>query len=77
MPCSTIVPFRLCACGGVALERIEEDREQNMISTYLTRADIEDNQVSDDEIDGLLLISLTSSRISTPCACTVRQRTVM
>ncbi|MEK7620384.1 MAG: DHH family phosphoesterase [Patescibacteria group bacterium] len=38
---------------GVALERIEEDREQNMISTYLTRADIEDNQVSDDEIDGL------------------------
>src|SRR3990167_9231802 len=38
---------------GAALERIEEDREQNMISTYLTRRDIEENQVSDDEIDGL------------------------
>ena len=38
---------------GSALERIQEDREQNMISTYLTRQDVEDNQVSDDEIDGL------------------------
>ncbi|MBI4435243.1 DHH family phosphoesterase [Candidatus Uhrbacteria bacterium] len=38
---------------GAALERIEEDREQNMISTYLTRKDIEENNVSDDEIDGL------------------------
>lgn len=38
---------------GAALERIEEDREQDMISTYLTRKDIEDNHVSDDEIDGL------------------------
>ncbi len=38
---------------GVALERIQEDREQNMISTYLTRADIKENNVSDDEIDGL------------------------
>ncbi|MCR4314107.1 MAG: DHH family phosphoesterase [Candidatus Uhrbacteria bacterium] len=38
---------------GLALERIEEDREQNMISTYLTRQDIEENKVSDDEIDGL------------------------
>lgn len=38
---------------GSALERIEEDREQNMISTYLTRQDIEDNHVTDDEIDGL------------------------
>ena len=38
---------------GAALERIEEDREQNMISTYLTRKDIEENRVSDDEIDGL------------------------
>ncbi|HLD20652.1 MAG TPA: DHH family phosphoesterase [Patescibacteria group bacterium] len=38
---------------GAALERIEEDREQNMISTYLTRGDIDENHVSDDEIDGL------------------------
>jgi phosphoesterase RecJ-like protein len=38
---------------GCALERIEEDREQQMISTYLTRRDIEEHQVSDDEIDGL------------------------
>lgn len=38
---------------GAALERIEEDREQNMISTYLTRKDIEENKVTDDEIDGL------------------------
>lgn len=38
---------------GAALERIEEDREQDMISTYLTRKDIEENHVSDDEIDGL------------------------
>jgi bifunctional oligoribonuclease and PAP phosphatase NrnA len=38
---------------GAALERIEEDREQNMISTYLTRQDINENNVTDDEIDGL------------------------
>ncbi|TAL51093.1 hypothetical protein EPN81_00890 [Patescibacteria group bacterium] len=38
---------------GAALERIEEDREQNMMSTYLTRADIEENHVSDDEMEGL------------------------
>lgn len=38
---------------GAALERIEEDREQQMITTYLTRSDIDDNHVSDDEIDGL------------------------
>ncbi len=38
---------------GAALERIQEDPEQDMISTYLTRQDIEENHVSDDEIDGL------------------------
>lgn len=38
---------------GIALERIEEDSSANMISTYLTRRDIEENQVTDDEIDGL------------------------
>ncbi|NQV90787.1 DHH family phosphoesterase [Candidatus Uhrbacteria bacterium] len=38
---------------GLALERIEEHTAQNMISTYLTRKDIEENNVTDDEIDGL------------------------
>lgn len=38
---------------GLALERIEENEKKDMISTYLTRADIEENQVTDDEIDGL------------------------
>lgn len=38
---------------GLALERIQEHDEKNMISTYLTRKDIEDNNVTDDEIDGL------------------------
>src|SRR3989338_8584578 len=38
---------------GLALERLEEDSKQGMITTYLTRKDIEGNHVSDDEIDGL------------------------
>jgi bifunctional oligoribonuclease and PAP phosphatase NrnA len=50
--------FHNCSIGalrvwGAALERIEEDREQQMITTYLTRSDIDNNHVSDDEIDGL------------------------
>ena len=38
---------------GLALERLEEDSKQGMITTYLTRKDIEGNHVTDDEIDVL------------------------
>ena len=38
---------------GLALERIVENKEKTLISTYLTREDIKKNQVTDDEIDGL------------------------
>lgn len=38
---------------GVALERLQEDKNEMTITTFLTRKDIEENQVSDEEIDGL------------------------
>lgn len=38
---------------GAALERLHLDESDQMVATYLTRKDIEDNQVTDDEIDGL------------------------
>jgi len=38
---------------GAALERLHLDETDQMITTYLTRKDIEHNQVTDDEIDGL------------------------
>ena len=38
---------------GVALERLFQHPEFGYISTCLTRKDIEENQVTDDEIDGL------------------------
>lgn len=52
---------------GAALERIEEDREQHMMSTYLTRKDLEDNQVSDSEIDGLSNVLSLITDIDTLC----------
>ena len=38
---------------GAALERLADYPEMNLVTTCLTRKDIEDNHVSDDEIDGL------------------------
>lgn len=38
---------------GLALERLDADRGEGVIRTYLTRQDINDHQVTDDEIDGL------------------------
>ncbi len=38
---------------GIALGRLQEDAANGTLSTYLTRKDLEENQVTDDEIDGL------------------------
>lgn len=38
---------------GAALERLTEHDSINAVTTYLTRKDIDDNFVTDDEIDGL------------------------
>ncbi len=38
---------------GAALERLTEYPESSAVTTYLTRKDIEENLVTDDEIDGL------------------------
>lgn len=38
---------------GLALERLDVDRREGVIRTYLTRQDINDHHVTDDEIDGL------------------------
>ena len=38
---------------GIALERLYENKQMGFVSTYLTRKDIEENDVTDDEIDGL------------------------
>ena len=38
---------------GAALERLADYPTMNLVTTCLTRKDIEDNHVSDDEIDGL------------------------
>ncbi len=38
---------------GAALERLVEHEGHGVVMTYLTRRDIEENEVTDDEIDGL------------------------
>jgi phosphoesterase RecJ-like protein len=38
---------------GLALERLQEDSVQGTLSTFLTRNDLDGNQVTDDEIDGI------------------------
>ncbi len=50
---------------GLALERLQEDSAQGELSTYLTRKDLEENQVTDDEIDGIsnFLNIVTESKI--------------
>lgn len=50
---------------GLALERLQEDSEKGTLATYLTRNDLEENNVTDDEIDGIsnFLNIVTESKI--------------
>jgi phosphoesterase RecJ-like protein len=38
---------------GLALERLQEDREQGTISTFLTRADFAQHGVTDEDVEGI------------------------